>query len=66
MTKLISKTKNEAYYDVLNGDLSIYFDEDGNYDGADYIKCGEWMTFNKEEIDDVRYLLEKYGIDLEI
>lgn len=53
------------YYEILNGDICVYF-KDGNFIGADYVKCGEWFVYDANEIDDVKYLLNRYGIDLDI
>lgn len=65
-------TKTKKYgtvvdYDIKGiGDISIYRDDDGNFDGADYICCGEWITYTADEKDDVQWILNKYGIKEEL
>ena len=54
------------YFDVLNGDISLYFYKNGNLSSMDFIHCGEWMTFTRKDNDTIRYLLKKYGLEEEV
>ena len=59
--------ETSTYHDIsFIGDLTIYRDENGNFAGADYICCGEWITYTADEKDDVQWILNKYGIKEEL
>ena len=50
------------YFDIRNGDISYATDENGKFLNGDYIKCGEWFEYTKEEVKDFIELLKYYGL----
>ena len=56
---------NDKYIDVsFIGDMAIYFDDNGQFKGMDFIHCGEWLTYTREDIEEVKFILHKYNIDI--
>ncbi len=53
------------YFDIRNGDVAVYYDENDKFIGADVIKCGEWSSYSTDEEKEFLWLMKYWGINLE-
>ena len=55
----------DKYIDVpFVGDMTIYFNDDGQFEGMDFIHCGEWLTYTRDDLQEVKFILNKYNINI--
>ena len=52
----------ELYFDIRNGDVSILWDDNGDFLEGSVIKCGEWDIYNRNEEDEFMELMEHWKL----
>lgn len=45
-------------FNIRNGEIQVYYDKNGEFDGADVIRFGEYDYYSKKEKSEFLWLME--------